>query len=88
MITWFDMLVAEQRRRDRMFRSEHERLAHLVARDARTARPQIGRRVLASLGKILVSWGKQLQERYAALADASTACRPVPCGEHRQSPVT
>ena len=67
MITWEDVLVQEEYRRELLKEAEHERLIRQVSR-RETARHQL---LLARLGERLVKWGCRLQARYGTMAEAS-----------------
>jgi len=69
MITWTDILVREQRRRELLKEANHWRLARQVS-NRETASYQL---LLARLGEQLVKWGCRLQAKYGTLAEASNS---------------
>ena len=69
MISWTDLLVREQHRRELLEEANHQRLIRQVSKHETTSYQLL----LARLGEQLVTWGYRLQARYGSLAEASNS---------------
>lgn len=67
MVTWKDLLVEEQRRRDQIAKAAQIRNERHVLRPAQR-QPSPYQRLLVGIGERLVVWGYRLQARYEGLA--------------------
>lgn len=71
MITWYDVLVQEQYRKEQLEKANHYRLLRqLSKRETMHFRP-----LLSRLGGQLVKWGCRLQAKYGTLAEVSKSVR-------------
>ena len=70
MITYVDYLVAVERRKDEIAQAEQYRLARQLPKRNSPIR-EIYQRFLARLGERLVTWGYQLQTRFATESSTS-----------------
>ena len=69
MITWEDILVQEEYRREALAEANHQRLIRRVSNRETTSYQLL----LARLGEQLVKWGCRLQAKYGTLAEASNS---------------
>ena len=69
MITWEDILVQEEYRREALAEANHQRLIRRVSKRETTSYQLL----LARLGEQLVKWGCRLQAKYGTLAEASNS---------------
>ncbi|MDY6875668.1 MAG: hypothetical protein SWK90_05645 [Chloroflexota bacterium] len=68
MITWENILVQEQYRKEALEKAAHWRLIKASGRKTKPYQLVLGR-----LGEQLVKWGCRLQARYGTLAEASNS---------------
>ena len=71
MITWYDILVQRQYRKDQREKADHWRRARQVSQREATLLHSL----LARLGGRLVMWGCQLQAKYGTLTELSKSVR-------------
>lgn len=69
MITWEDVLVQEEYRREALAEANHQRLIRQLSKRETTSYQLL----LARLGEQLVKWGCRLQAKYGTLAEASNS---------------
>ena len=79
MITWKNILVETERRRDKRARAEKERFIRQVVLRRNSPPTRSYQRWLAHLGAQLVTWGCRLQARYDHTMAISSTVRQERC---------